>query len=396
LTSTPVAQETGCCNAFLEPGAAQTTAAPINLTAGQKYGFTVMMKEGGGGDYVFVAWRLSTDTTAADALPAISSEFFGTFAPPTPTAEPVNIAWVSFHSGDDTPSANAAAAGFTQAPDVGFTQLLRDAGHSVTRIVTSGTPDAAALNAYDLVIISRSVPSGNYQDANASNWNAIKRPMIIMGGYVLRNSRMGFTTGGTIPDTDREIKLNVVDPNHPVFAGVALDGSGNMVNPYAGIVTFGTQLQRGISVNTDPLAGGGTLLATVGTVDDPAYQGMIVGEWQAGATMGNAAADVLGGHRLVLLAGSREQNITSEGAGIYDLGEDGAKILLNAVSYMAEPSVLVGTPVVADGNVTITFPAGAELETSTNLIDWNPTGNTSGSVTEAIGPGAKYFRARQD
>jgi hypothetical protein len=75
-----------------------------------------------------------------------------------------NIAWVSFHAADDQPSTDAATAGFTQAPDIGYTDLLKGNGHQVTRIVTSGTPDAASLNKFDLIIISRSVPSGDYQE----------------------------------------------------------------------------------------------------------------------------------------------------------------------------------------------------------------------------------------
>ena len=64
------AEETGCCNAFQEPGALQTTLAPLSLTAGQKYFVQVVYKEGGGGDYAQVAWRKSDDDTpAADLLP---------------------------------------------------------------------------------------------------------------------------------------------------------------------------------------------------------------------------------------------------------------------------------------------------------------------------------------
>ena len=44
-----------------------------------------------------------------------------------------NIFWVSFHPDDNMPSADALAAGFLQAPDAGYTQLLRNAGHNVTR-----------------------------------------------------------------------------------------------------------------------------------------------------------------------------------------------------------------------------------------------------------------------
>lgn len=75
-----VAEETGCCNAFLEPGAAQTTAAPISLVAGTSYHFLIIYKEGGGGDFAQVAWRLAGDTTAAAALSPIPSAYLSTKA----------------------------------------------------------------------------------------------------------------------------------------------------------------------------------------------------------------------------------------------------------------------------------------------------------------------------
>jgi uncharacterized surface protein with fasciclin (FAS1) repeats len=308
-----------------------------------------------------------------------------------------NIAWISFHPADDQPSTPARDAGFEEAPDVGYTDLLRDAGHQVTRIVTSNNPNRSILNRFDLVIISRSVPSGHYQNEGATRWNAVETPIIVMGGYVLRQNRMGYTTGNTIPDTDRTVSLQVLVPEHPIFAGINLDAANIMTNPFAGIVTFGELVQRGISVNTDAVAGDGTVLAIIATEGDPANNGMVIGEWLAGATMGNTTADPLNGHRLVFLSGSREQGITSDAAGIYDLTEDGAKLFLNAVEYMVEPKTLFGSPVIEEGNITINWTGEGELETATDILGpWEPTGNTSGSFTEAIGSGNKFFRIRRN
>jgi hypothetical protein len=88
LTATPIAEETGCCAAFMEPGDPRTTANPIALQAGQRYGFTILMKEGGGGDYVQVAWRPETDTTAAAQLQPIGAAFIGTYGPPAAVTGP--------------------------------------------------------------------------------------------------------------------------------------------------------------------------------------------------------------------------------------------------------------------------------------------------------------------
>jgi hypothetical protein len=247
-----------------------------------------------------------------------------------------NIAWVSFHPADDTPSAGAATAGFTNAPDVLYTDLLKQHGDTVTRVVTSGTPNTNLLNAFDLVIISRSVPSGDYQDPpETAAWNGITSPMMILGGYILRDSRLGYTIGSTIPDAAGPVKLTVSDPNHPIFKGITLDAANTMVNNYADLTTFNTKTNRGISVNTDPIESGGTVLATVGTDTDPAFGGMIIGEFPAGSLI-NGGVDTLGGHRLVFLTGSREYDgLTSEGAGVFDLSPDGVKMFLNAVDYMS-------------------------------------------------------------
>ena len=70
-----IAEETGCCAAFVEPGDTKTTAAPIALVAGKKYYVEVLYKEGGGGDYAQVAWRKTTDKTPAGSLTPIPSQF---------------------------------------------------------------------------------------------------------------------------------------------------------------------------------------------------------------------------------------------------------------------------------------------------------------------------------
>ena len=268
------------------------------------------------------------------------------------SAQSGNIAWVSFHSAQDgSPSANAAAAGFTQAPDIGYTDLLTGAGHTVTRIQTADVADAGAaaaradeLNGYDLVIVSRSANSAHYQqEPEYTLWNEmITAPVIYMSGYVLRANRLGHTTGNTIPDTTSTIKLTVNDPGHPIFEGIALDGSNTMVDDYAGI----NGSQRGISVNTDALSGSGTVLATVGAGGTPAG-GAIISEWLSGAAMSSATPTFLGGRRLAFLSGSRETDgVTSETAGVMDLTAAGQALFLNAVDAVVVPIPVTDPPVI--------------------------------------------------
>lgn len=285
---------------------------------------------------------------------------------PALTLSAANIAFVSFHPADDQPDGSAANAGFTNAPDAGYTRLLRANGHNVTRLVTIDSADAnpdfiAALETNDLIIISRSVPSGHYQQANETAfWNGLTKPVMILGGYIIRGgtgggSRLGLTTGETMVDTtSSNVYLRAVIPSHPIFQGIALDPNGVMVNPYARRMTHtnatsgATALQNGISVNNNPLIAGGAQIAVVGTTGDPANNGTIIAEFAQGLTSGNGRSEVLGAKRLVFLTGSREAGgVPANGAGIYDLLPEGERLFLNAVNYLlagAPPIVSVNPP----------------------------------------------------
>jgi hypothetical protein len=249
-----------------------------------------------------------------------------------------NITWVSFHA-TDAPSSAAAGAGYTEAPDIGYTDLLTANGHNVTRFLTHEpltADELNTLNASDLVIIGRSVNSGHYEPS--LDWNTkVTAPVMIMGGYVLRSNRLNLTDGTTIPDTSGPTRLHVMDPSHPIFEGVALDAGNVMVDTFNNVVAG----QRGTSINTNNIVGG-TLLATISADGSAAANGPVIAEWAAGAAVNNG--EVLAGPRLVFLSGSREADgITSETAGIYDLSPVGAQMFLNAVNYTAipEPSTAI-------------------------------------------------------
>jgi len=69
-----IAEETGCCNAFTEPDSARTSE-PIALVAGKNYFTRMIYKEGGGGDYGQVAWRMEGDKTPAASLKPIPGKY---------------------------------------------------------------------------------------------------------------------------------------------------------------------------------------------------------------------------------------------------------------------------------------------------------------------------------
>jgi hypothetical protein len=182
-----------------------------------------------------------------------------------------------------------------------------------------------------------------------------------------------------------------------------------MVNDYAHVVTYNGNVQRGISVNNNPVPAGAVVLATVGTATDPASGGTVIAEFPKGTVMANASADVAATNQLVFLTGSREQVITAEGAGIYDLDGDGARMFLNAVAYMAGLPDTNPTPVSltvarsTSGNLTISWPeagtASLVLRSSATLAPaaWQPVAgqptvaNGQRTMTVPITGSAQFF-----
>jgi hypothetical protein len=87
LADTPIAEETDCCDPYQEPdttnddGFTSAASQAVRLVAGNRYAVLALLKEGTGGDYVQVAWRLSTDTTPAAELAPIPSRYLLTYAP---------------------------------------------------------------------------------------------------------------------------------------------------------------------------------------------------------------------------------------------------------------------------------------------------------------------------
>ena len=85
IAAVPIATEPGCCHGFQEPGVSTTTSSLQHLVANTPYFIRALHTEGTGGDYVKVAWRISTDSTPATNLTAIASQYLSSYIllPPT-------------------------------------------------------------------------------------------------------------------------------------------------------------------------------------------------------------------------------------------------------------------------------------------------------------------------
>ncbi len=143
-SKTLVAQETSCCHAFLEPtdmnNTGQTTATPIALVAGAHYYIEALYKEGGGGDYVEVAWRKEGDATPAANLTPIPGSLLSTyrsagapkFSSPIISAGNITIGWTGSGTLQEStdlsnwnPVSGNPASGFQVTPAAGEHKFYR-------------------------------------------------------------------------------------------------------------------------------------------------------------------------------------------------------------------------------------------------------------------------------
>ncbi len=106
LNLSTIAYEPNCCHSFTEPGSVTYTSDPQTLVAGQSYFIRALQVEGGGGDYVKVAWRISTDATPAANLTPIPGLYLSSYSPvalpvfgvPTITGGSFSLGWVGYQA----------------------------------------------------------------------------------------------------------------------------------------------------------------------------------------------------------------------------------------------------------------------------------------------------------
>jgi hypothetical protein len=209
----------------------------------------------------------------------------------------------------------------------------------------------AELNAADLVIISRTTSSGNYDDSaeEIAAWNAVTAPMLNLTAYLVRNSRWKLVNSGT--NVNITPLLMAVDPNHPVFAGIELDQDGivDILDPSVGTgqTSFLTTLDMG----------NGTLIAQ-GIGGNYAW----IAEWPAGVEYYAGAGQFAGGKRMMFMAGTQEVGATPQGA--LNLNEVGLKMFANAIEYL-----MVREPIaVAVENFSFELPGTVKIK------GWNGEG----------------------
>ncbi len=248
----------------------------------------------------------------------------------TSSAQAANIIWIAGthdDNGDGAPD------------DQGWVDLLEAQGYTVDfqRGIWEQLDDdkITALNAADLVIISRCSSSGSYDDGDEiAQWNSVTTPMINSASHITRSSRWLWFDTASLPNLS-DVVVDILAPSHPIFAGVS--SPVQITDGAVGPTTF-TDI-------TGVGAGNGTLLAKV-TDADAAW----IVEWEEGVEFYPGSGQIAGGSRMYFAAGTQEGG--GVGRGEYNLTPEGEKVFLNAVRYMIGGSKLVnaGNPEPANGS----------------------------------------------
>lgn len=175
--------------------------------------------------------------------------------------------------------------------DQAWVDLLTDQGYNVNyELLAPGdgywrTLDSEkidALNAADLVIVSRNSDSGNYANGDEpTQWNSITTPLILQSTHIVRSSRWKWLdTGSTNNATP---VMQATDLGNPAFDGVALDASNQ-----AEILTGSLSSFASI---TD--AGNGTVIARRADNDQ-----IWIATWEQGVEFYEGAGQIAGGPRM--------------------------------------------------------------------------------------------------
>jgi len=183
----------------------------------------------------------------------------------------------------------------------------------------------AALNAADLVIISKNSNSGDYaSDATEiTQWNGITAPLMLLSAHFTRSTRWQWINSTAMMEDGSTPTLEAVLPQHPIFNNVNLNIQ-NRIDVYDQSVGSGV-----VSFNSVTDVGSGTLIAK------PAGQNWtIIAEWEAGVPFYAATSETPAGKRLFFTCGTREYVAGNFGRGEFNLTEEGKKIFLNAIEYM--------------------------------------------------------------
>ena len=198
-----------------------------------------------------------------------------------------------------------------------------DFNAAATQDALNGTGAHAGNGAADVVIIGRSLSSGNYQGGVADGYNSLAIPVVSLTSYTVRtnNNRMGWHSGSTTTN-----KLVAGDETTVTAAGASILGLAAGTHDLLFASDPVADTFNGLGVGT---VGDGDILATTGG-------DLLAVYWEAGDAPGNpteAGVATFGGPRLLF---NTDNDPTTGNNGANDLANmtpAGLQALTNALDF---------------------------------------------------------------
>lgn len=208
-----------------------------------------------------------------------------------------------------------------------YFDLLKGAGYNVVdKTATKGDLTAqqiADLDTFDLVILSRSLNSGDYN--YPLKYNAIKSPVLCMANMAARNSRWRmFPAPASNDPTTLQDVIAVLDLTHPIFNNLSLSDTNTIDVANPGIV-----IKPLLDMKS---AGKGKLIGV--TAKDSL---VMIAEWDELIPYFEGSIDTVHGKRMVFF-NTQGSNITAPPF-TANLSANGNKLLLNITEYMITGTV---------------------------------------------------------
>ena len=345
---TPIASEDGCCKSFQETGgtAIQTTATPIKLVAGQKYGFAFVVKEGGGGDWGQVAMRKVGDKTSAANLKPIQGALLSGVADSVGA-----VVTITKNPSDVSVPANSPALFYVQATTASpYTTTvlyqwykngnpIAGANASSYRIDVTSAADSGAK--YKVLVAVPGLSATSTEGSlTVTADNVLPTVQLVSGSAALKSATVRFSEAVTAPSS-------TTVANYSFSGGLT--------------VSAATQVDaRTVSLTTSAQTAGASYTLTVNGVTDAAGNaaksstGTLL-SWSAIGTSGGATPDSVGGYSGLLtgaavLTADALGHTGKAGDKAIDTTKTGGPVVAKEAAFLA-----VANAAAANDELTVSF-----------------------------------------
>ncbi len=269
----------------------------------------------------------------------------------------------------------------TQDQQVGVQKELKNAGYTVE---VQYTPwDATTLNAYDLIVVSKAVSSGDFQ---AAFWNDIKTPVIVLSPQAVRSSRMKLVNSTSmVSPADGAL----IDPALITKGAPIANTNGGLDPVFKGVTTkdstFGyfKWMYCYLNCTLDKWAADLNTGKPLVVLSDTAVAGarpVLMARWEPGVEA-YPGSGILAGRRTYMDIGT-DDGADPQNFNYDNYTESSIKLFLNEAANLTTPQVGIGKHIafLADPSVTQDQQVGVQNElisagysVEVQYTPWDPT-----------------------